>query len=88
MLNNLFSKASVLKLEKLIFDGQNILLKKIDRLCDKQLIDICGAMRLDTPRYPWFHLCYSGLRRGRKEDTACVGYHKSILKNLLTLDKR
>ncbi|KAJ1328957.1 benzoate 4-monooxygenase [Microdochium nivale] len=48
MLNNLFSKASVLKLEKLIFDGQNILLKKIDRLCDKQLIDICGAMRLIT----------------------------------------
>ncbi|KAH7029778.1 cytochrome P450 [Microdochium trichocladiopsis] len=48
MLNNLFSKASVLKLEKLIFDSQNSLLRKIDRLCDHQLIDIYGAMRLIT----------------------------------------
>jgi cytochrome P450 len=45
MLNPLFSKASVYKLEPLIREKILLLSAKINRLCDKKEIDIYNAMR-------------------------------------------
>ncbi|KAF5268200.1 hypothetical protein FOXYS1_908 [Fusarium oxysporum] len=48
MLSSMFSRAGVLKVEGVILEQLNMLEKKIDRLCDKQNIDLYDACRLWT----------------------------------------
>lgn len=45
MLNSMFSRAGVLKLEGLVRERLKLLENKIDRLCEKQKIDVYDAVR-------------------------------------------
>ncbi|KAJ4186451.1 hypothetical protein NW755_007746 [Fusarium falciforme] len=48
MLSSMFSRAGVLKLDGLVRERLMLLENKIDRLCEKQKIDVYGALRLLT----------------------------------------
>ncbi|KAL0779176.1 hypothetical protein CaCOL14_003660 [Colletotrichum acutatum] len=48
MLNPMFSRSGVLKLEDLVREQLALLENKIERLCDKQIIDLYNAFRLLT----------------------------------------